>query len=280
MFIIRLVKEPKSFIWRDAAQAADEMDQLERVTQVARRTAQQMLKNGGEIYRAEEIVRRIGEAYGYDADVIAFTTGITMTLSERDGSRTCSQITRVASRTVDLARLERVNALSRHLCEGKLSLSEAEAELNAIDRMKRITRLQEIGAAGGSAGFFALMFGGNWFDLLAAGVCGALAKAVLGLLPDEDGMPVTSAVAGFMAAFLGHALSKYTGMGNVDRIIVSTLMPFLPGLAFTNGIRDGMNGDLISGNARIGDAITRAIVLAGGAGAGLWLWMRLTGGVL
>ena len=164
--------------------------------------------------------------------------------------------------------------------EGKLSLSEAEAELNAIDRMKRITRLQEIGAAGGSAGFFALMFGGNWFDLLAAGVCGALAKAVLGLLPDEDGMPVTSAVAGFMAAILGHALSKYTGMGNVDRIIVSTLMPFLPGLAFTNGIRDGMNGDLISGNARIGDAITRAIVLAGGAGAGLWLWMRLTGGVL
>ena len=255
-------------------------EQLERVAQVARGTARQMLKNGGEIYRAEEIVRRIGEAYGYEADVIAFTTGITMTISDHQTGRSCSLITRVASRTTDLARLERVNALSRHLCERAISLDEAEQELAAIEGMKRVSRLAGIGAAAGSAGFFSLMFGGGWFDLLSAGLCGGLVKLVLGLLPDEDGMPVTSMVAGFMAALMGHALVALLLMGNVDRIIVSTLMPFLPGLAFTNGIRDGMNGDLISGNARIGDAITRAIVLAGGAGAGLWLWMRLTGGAL
>ncbi len=255
-------------------------EQLERVAQVARGAARQMLMNGGEIYRAEEIVRHIGEAYGYEADVIAFTTGITMTFSDRADGRSCSLITRVASRTVDLARLERVNALSRRICDGHISLDEAERELAAIEGMKRISRLAGIGAAAGSAGFFALMFGGGWFDLLAAGLCGGLVKLVLGLLPDEDGMPVTSAVAGFLAVMLAHGLTVLLSMGSVDRVIVSTLMPFLPGLAFTNGIRDGMNGDLISGNARIGDAITRAIVLAGGAGAGLWLWMRLTGGAL
>jgi len=41
----------------------------------------------------------------------------------------------------------------------------------------------------------------------------------------------------------------------MEKIIVGALMPFVPGVAFTNGLRDYMAGDLLSGNARIAEAL-------------------------
>ena len=68
-------------------------ERLERVAQLARRAAQQMLKNGGEIYRVEEVVRHIGGAFGYETEVIAFTTGITMTMRDVRTGQSCSRET-------------------------------------------------------------------------------------------------------------------------------------------------------------------------------------------
>ena len=42
-------------------------------------------------------------------------------------------------------------------------------------------------------------------------------------------------------------------------------MPYLPGMAFTNGIRDFMAGDLLSGTCRAGEAI----FLVGGVAIGI-----------
>ena len=45
-------------------------------------------------------------------------------------------------------------------------------------------------------------------------------------------------------------------------IIVGSLMPFVPGVACTNGLRDYMAGDLVSGNSRIAEALLFAISIA------------------
>ena len=41
----------------------------------------------------------------------------------------------------------------------------------------------------------------------------------------------------------------------MQNIIVGALMPFLPALPFTNGVRDYIGGDLLSGNSRIAEAV-------------------------
>ena len=55
-------------------------------------------------------------------------------------------------------------------------------------------------------------------------------------------------------------------------IIVGALMPFLPGVAFTNGLRDYMAGDLISGNSRIAEAMLFATSIAIGLAFSLLVW--------
>ena len=251
---------------------------VEQVAQVARLAARLMLESGGETYRAEDIANHIAHAFGLKTDIIAFPTGLTMTLTG-ENNEVSSVIARVDRISTDLMKLEEVNSVSRALCSGKLTLEEATRELERIQKIKPDGIALNILYAAGGAALFALMFGGGWFEFLVSGFSAAVIQLVLSYSPDQAGMPVSSLFAGFLAAVIALLLNLVFGPGNVSMTIVSTLMPFLPGLALTNAIRDSMRGDLLSSGARLGQALTRAVVLAGGAGAALWLYLAM-GGVM
>ena len=67
---------------------------------------------------------------------------------------------------------------------------------------------------------------------------------------------------------------------NQELIIAGTAMPLLPGVAITNAIRDTLQGDYISGAARVMEAFVKAVSCAVGIGIGLYLGSLVTGGVL
>ncbi|MBQ2957735.1 MAG: threonine/serine exporter family protein [Clostridia bacterium] len=250
---------------------------VEQIAQVARLAARLMLESGGETYRAEDIANHIAHHFGLTTDIIAFPTGLTMTLTGEN--EVSSVIARVDRMSTDLMKVEQVNTVSRDLCSGRITLEEAHSELLRIQKIKPDGIALNVLYAAGGAALFGLMFGGGWFEILASGFAAAVIQLVLSYSPDQAGMPVSSLFAGFLASVITLLLNLVLGPANVNMTIVSTLMPFLPGLALTNAVRDSMRGDLLSSGARLGQAITRAVVLAGGAGAGLWLYLAL-GGVM
>ena len=171
-----------------------------------------------------------------------------------------------------------VNAISRALESRDMALDEARRELERLSRPAAARVGLSAAAGGGSAAMFALMFLGDGFDMLAAGLISAAVQAVLCFLPDQEGMPLTCLIGGFLVAALSLAVVLLCGMGDADRIILSNMMPLLPGLAFTNAIRDSMHGDMVSGGARICDAVMRAVILATGAGIAMLAFLRIGGG--
>lgn len=256
----------------------DYMDEtMQQVVAVVRVASALVLANGGETYRAEETAVRIGDAFGYEMDIIAFPTGLTMTMG--NGIDTLSSIVRVNKRTTDMLKLEQVNDISRRLAAHEMTLNEASARLKAISEQKKPPIWREVAAAGGTAAGFAVMFGGGMVEFVLAGIIGALVQLVVGRLPDQEGMPLSCLVGGFMAAALTILGATLLGRGHISLIIWSIMMPMLPGLAFTNGIRDSMHGDMVSGGARISDAVMRAVVLAAGAGVAMWVYIQLGGNV-
>ena len=56
---------------------------------------------------------------------------------------------------------------------------------------------------------------------------------------------------------------------DIDIVIVAALMPLVPGVAITNAIRDTLQGDYLSGCARILEAFLKAASVAVGAGLGM-----------
>ncbi len=62
-------------------------------------------------------------------------------------------------------------------------------------------------------------------------------------------------------------------------IIIGSIMPLVPGVAFTNAIRDTIEGNLVSGVSRAVEALIVAASIATGVGVILKLYYTIHGGV-
>lgn len=67
--------------------------------------------------------------------------------------------------------------------------------------------------------------------------------------------------------------------GHLNFMIIGSIMPLIPGVPFTNAIRDVANGDYISGAVRMLDALLVFFCIAIGVGMGITVMGWLTGGV-
>ena len=73
----------------------------------------------------------------------------------------------------------------------------------------------------------------------------------------------------------------HLGLGHhISAMIIGSVIPMIPGVAFTNGIRDITDGDYIAGSVRMMDAGLVVLSIALGMGFVLTMYYRLTGGTL
>lgn len=130
-----------------------------------------------------------------------------------------------------------------------------------------------LGAAG-----YALFFGGNVLDALCAGACGLLVGLVSGILGTRrvSQFFVTMAAAFFMA-WLAYGLGALGLCANPDAATIGALMILVPGLLFTNAMRDIIYGDTNSGINRIVQVVLVAAAIALGTAVAWNLSSRLWG---
>lgn len=62
---------------------------------------------------------------------------------------------------------------------------------------------------------------------------------------------------------------------NMDIVMISAIMPLVPGMAITNAVRDTLQGDYISGAARTLEAFLKAAGIALGIGIGIAIFSNI-----
>lgn len=73
----------------------------------------------------------------------------------------------------------------------------------------------------------------------------------------------------------------HIGFGHhISSMIIGSVIPMVPGVAFTNAIRDIADGDYIAGSVRMLDAMLVFLGIALGVGLMFTLYHRITGGIL
>ena len=144
-------------------------------------------------------------------------------------------------------------------------------------RVKVVEMQSEAGAAGGvhgslGAGALTVFFGGAGADGLAAAVF-ALALCLLQMY-----LPLickNKVLFNFLAAFCVGSLISLACRAlpalHGDKIIIGDIMLLIPGLAFTNAVKDIFIGDTISGVMRLIETILWAAALALGFALSGWL---------
>ena len=243
-----------------------------------------IMENGGETYRVEETITRMGHSFGFDeVECFAVPSGIFISYRKRDGRGSIeTAVKRVRRRGTDLTRVDAVNAVSRRMEEETISCEEVMALLKEIEN--RPPRVKHVGltfAVALSSFGWAAMFGGRWMDCIIAFFVALLGQGLAFAL-DKAGMRsfVSTLFGSFLGTILPMLFHMATGMLVVDATVAACLMPMLPGLAMTNAVQDTLRGDMVSGISSATSALLTASMIAGGALAGSAIFRLLTGGVL
>lgn len=238
----------------------------------------QLQLSGAEIFRVEDSVQRILSAYGAPTgEVFAIPNCLTVSVTDPDG-RPLTRIRRVGLHGTDIYRLEALNDLSRRLCAQVPSLEEAKVLLAGVcaDKTAYSYPFQLFAYALGSFAF-AFFFGGCLRDAICSAVCGVsigLCSSFMDKL--NTNLFFKTFVGGCVSALVALIL---TGMGigvSSDIIIIGALMALVPGIAFTNALRDIIAGDMLSGLSKTAEALLVGASIALGTGAALFL-ARLLG---
>ncbi len=223
--------------------------------------AGEMIRCGGETYRAEECCATVLKAFGADSiNIMAFPTAVIASADVDGESRTES--VSVKSRNTDLDGIAKINSISRKLSAGQMSLEDG---FEAIKEKRKDSFLLLSLYASLSAGFFALVFGGTWVDFLPSIIAAMLAQLFKRFADRISGNSYLSTMGGCMitAGFARLAVWVYSNC-NMDAVIIGGIMSMLPGLAITNALRDSIHGDTVSGVARGAEALVIGVTIAAG----------------
>ena len=249
------------------------------VMEVAMKAGRLLLENGAEIFRVEETMERICRYYHVEnPSFFVLSNGIFMTGGGGvPGGRHFAHVEHIPVKGAQLDRVVAVNQLSREIEGGRCTLSEADACLNAIARMPGKKRWQQILASGVGSACFCILFGGSGMDSAASFLAGLLLYAYVLLLSAPYMSRMIGNVLGSAACVALYAL----GLGDdLSHMIIGAIIPLIPGIPFTNGIRDLADGDYISGSVRLLDALVTFLCIATGVGVVIALYHSMTGGGL
>jgi uncharacterized membrane protein YjjP (DUF1212 family) len=222
-----------------------------------------MLKSGAETRRAEDTMRRIASSFGiHDSQSFVTPTAIMFSLSEADPTK----LVRISVRSTDLQKVAIVNDISRKIHSGDLKIEEALKELKAVAKADLSYPVWlQIVAASFVSSCFLIMFKGGWGDFLPASIAGGAGYAVFIYVHK---MIKLKYVSEFVSALVIGVIAYFailSGWGTaMDKIIIGSVMPLVPGVLITNAVRDLMDGHFISALSKSAESFLTSIAIGTG----------------
>lgn len=244
----------------------------EEVLDLALMAGHILLENGAEIYRVEETIDRICGYYGVNSEnAFVLSNGIFLTAGSARESF-FAKVQHIPVSGTHLNKVAAVNQLSREIVEGKHTIQDAYRILEEIRTMPGKKRWMQTLASGVGSAAFCIFFGGTFGDSLAAFAAGICLYLYVLWLSTPHLSKIVGNIGGGALVTVVCCLLYLMGVGeNLNFMMIGTIMPLVPGVAFTNSIRDVADGDYISGSVRMLDALLVFFCIAIGVGIGFSL---------
>ncbi len=226
---------------------------------------EEMLLCGAETHRVEDTLTRMGLAYGAThMNVFVITSSIMITAVFGDHFEITSsrRVDRIGGN--DFRKLEELNALSRAYCSEPFDCETLHEKIKVIAKMESDPK-PLLFAGMLIVASFCLFFGGAWYDALVGTVFGYL--IVWLMIHVKDLFPKTmifNLMASFVSGTFTILVAKLLPFLHADKIMIGEVMILIPGIAFTNAIRDVLVGDTIAGMLRLVESVLFAFAMACG----------------
>ena len=251
-------------------------DKQQRALGLATEAGHILLENGAEIRRVEETIRHIATAYGVeDESFFVLSNGIIAT------GQHYARAEFIPIRGTQLSRVVEVNQLSREVsADSPMPLDELEARLHAIRQSPPKPWWELVLGTALGVSSFCILFGGSFVD---AGITFA-AGLLLGLFMTFVGSRMTRIFGNLLGGLLSGLLCLLAvrlGLGrHLPNMIIGTIIALVPGVPFTNGMRDIADEDYLAGTTRLLDAFLVFLCIAFGVALAFVVDGAVAGGML
>ena len=238
-----------------------------------------LLESGAEIFRVEDTMGRMIKKYGIESSSsVVFSNALFIT-SGNEKEKYFAKVMHIPISASRLDKVAAINQLSREIEANGYPISEVKEKLYEIQNMPQKPEIFRILASGIGSGCFCYLFAGNLADCLAAFLAGCILYAYIIFISNRYLSKMVANITGSaLVTFLAILLYHFFVGDHLNQMVIGSIIPLLPGVSFTNSIREFAEGDYISGSVRLLDALLVIFSIAIGVGLVFSIYNRLTGG--
>lgn len=228
---------------------------MREFTDFLRRVCRALMECGCSSNRVEVLTQKLGASWGFEVEALAIPTGVW--ISVRRGTENIVELSRIHSWSVDLDKLARINLLVDSFHDHRVSVHDACALLTKEVQAKPPYGVGITLLAGAlSSPILIFGYGGSALEIALAFPMGIVAQ-LLGkyvFVGDTRRYLGDFLPAAFAAAYATacHRLYPET---DVPRLIVGGLVALVPGLTLVNAVHEVAQKNLVSGAAKLLEAM-------------------------
>lgn len=232
--------------------------QQEKALQLATDAGHILLENGAEINRVEETMQHIASAYGIEGESFYVLSNGIISTGEH-----FARAEFIPIRGTQLSRVVEVNRLSREMdATAPMPLDELESRLQSIRQSPSKPWWELVAGIALGVSSFSILFGGSFVDAGATFAVGLF----LGLFMTFVGSLLSRIFSNLLGGLVGGLmciLAVRLGLGqHLPNMIIGAIIALVPGVPFTNGMRDLANEHYLAGTTRLLDAFLAFLCIA------------------
>lgn len=237
-------------------------------------------KYGTPAYRLEAHLMELAAHLELKSSFVMSPTSVTFVIWTDGHEDEYTHVARVEPGDHDLGSLANTDEVVNLLLAGEMTIAEADARLDEIASMKTPYNRFITGIAFSiSGGAFAMLMGTSWSDVIWSALITLIVYLfVLWSAYSKRVSHMLEPLVAIVSAIVACAVSSYIDSQiNIRLVVLSAIIVFIPGLALALGMAELAARHLVSGTARIMDALMLLFKLYFGAFIGMAIGFSLFG---
>jgi len=214
-------------------------------------------KYGVPSFRIQEYLKEVASEQGIRGDFMDLPTWVNYVFYEEDDQQTYNYVRNTVPGAIDLGGLSRSVAITDQFLNNEVSVFEARQALQQLEhRPCTYPQWVQVFTYALSSSTFVVMLQSNWIAVVVAFFVGVII-GVVALISQRSSYlnSVLESIAAFLATIMTGAAFYFFPQINLTLNIIAAIIVFVPGLAITTAIEEITSKSLVSGTAKLFDAL-------------------------
>lgn len=214
-------------------------------------------KYGVPSYRIQEYLTEVANTQNIRGDFMDLPTWVNYVFYEDDDQQTYNYIRNAEPGVYDLGALSRTVAITDQFLNKEITISQARNSLSDLEKKGSFyPRWMQVFTYGIGASAFVLMMQTNWLSVIVAFFVGFIVGVCAYFAQRSDYLnSAFETIAAFVATVLTGLAFYFFPEINLTLNIIGAIIVFVPGLSITTAIEEITSKSLVSGTAKLFDAM-------------------------